>query len=143
MGRSVCAVPSSTVHMTSSAGDWLVLGLVSVSQNTHTSCVFACPRLCFAFVAEQALVDLNHNPLTSQHSHCHTHSRCLMKVAKHPRHHVRLTEEFKSDLQWWASFLPRWTGRSKMPSEAPSRVVTTDASGTWGCGAVTDSGQWC
>ena len=29
----------------------------------------------------------------------------LMKVARHPRHHVRLTAEFKSDLHWWASFL--------------------------------------
>ena len=36
----------------------------------------------------------------------------LMKVARHPRHHVRLTAEFKSDLHWWASFLPGWNGRS-------------------------------
>jgi hypothetical protein len=66
----------------------------------------------------------------------------LMKVANHPSHHVRLTAGFKSDLQWWASFLPRWNGRSIMPPEAPSHVVTADASGSWGCGAVTDSGQW-
>ena len=65
----------------------------------------------------------------------------LMKVAKRPSHHVRLTAGL-SDLQWWASFLPRWNGRSIMPPEAPSHVVTSDASGSWGCGAVTDSGQW-
>ena len=66
----------------------------------------------------------------------------LVKVAKHPNHHVRLTAGFKSDLQWWASFLLRWNGRSIMPPEAPSHVVTSDASGSWGCGEVTDSGQW-
>ena len=33
MGRSVCVVRSSTVHMTPNARDWLVHGLV-----TYTSC---------------------------------------------------------------------------------------------------------
>ena len=64
----------------------------------------------------------------------------LMKVAKRPDHHIRLTAEFKSDLQWWASFLPRWNGRSILPDPVPAHTVTSDASGTWGCGAVSDKG---
>ena len=39
----------------------------------------------------------------------------LMKVVKQPGHHVRLTAAFRSDLQWWASFLPRWNGKSIIP----------------------------
>jgi hypothetical protein len=66
----------------------------------------------------------------------------LMKTANLPRHHVRLTAEFKSDLHWWASFLPRWNSRSIVPQEDPSHEVTSDASGGWGCGAVTNTGQW-
>ena len=42
----------------------------------------------------------------------------LMKTANLPRHHVILTAEFKSDLHWWASFLPRWNGRSIVPQES-------------------------
>ena len=66
----------------------------------------------------------------------------LMKTANLPRHHVRLTAEFKSDLHWWASFLPRWNSRSIVPQEDPSHEVTSDASGGWGCGAITNTGQW-
>ena len=66
----------------------------------------------------------------------------LMSIAKHPSHHVRLTVDFKADLHWWVSFLPRWNGRSIMLPEAPSHAVTSDASGSWGCRAVMDSGQW-
>ena len=66
----------------------------------------------------------------------------LTKTATHPRHHVRLTAEFKSDLHWWASFLPTWNGRSIMPQEQPRHMITSDAAGGWGCRAVTDKGQW-
>ena len=66
----------------------------------------------------------------------------LMKVAKLPSHHVRLTSDFKSDLQWWVSFFPGWNGRSILPQPDPSYMVTSDASGTWGCGAVSDSGEF-
>ena len=66
----------------------------------------------------------------------------LMKTAKHPSHHIRLTAGFRSNLHWWASFLPWWNGRSIMPPGDPAHVVTSDASGSWGCGALTDAGQW-
>ena len=66
----------------------------------------------------------------------------LMKIAKAPKHHVRLTAEFRSDLQWWALFLPEWNGRSILPLPIPAHTVTSDASGSWGCGAVSDSGEY-
>ena len=44
----------------------------------------------------------------------------LMKVAKLPSHHVRLTSDFKSDLQWWPSFLPGWNGQLILPQPDPS-----------------------
>ena len=63
----------------------------------------------------------------------------LMQVAKKPHHHVRLTADFRSDLQWWASFLPSWNGRAILPDPVPAHTVTSDASGSW---AVSDSGQY-
>ena len=66
----------------------------------------------------------------------------LMSMAKLPHHHVRLNAEFKSDLQWWASFLTGWNGRSILPDPEPTIMVTSDASGTWGCGAVTHCGKY-
>ena len=66
----------------------------------------------------------------------------LMKVAKRPHHHICLTADFKSNLQWWASFLPVWNGRSILPAPLPSHSFASDASGSWGCGAVSDSGQY-
>ena len=66
----------------------------------------------------------------------------LMKVAKLPNHHVRLTADFKLDLQWWASFLPGWNCRSILPDPLQAHTVTSDASGTWGCRAVSDTGRY-
>ena len=66
----------------------------------------------------------------------------LMKRAKLPQHHVRLTAEFRSDLHWWALFLTSWNGRSILPLPEPAHTVTSDASGAWGCGAVSDRGNY-
>ena len=54
-------------------------------------------------------------------------------------HWIYLNEEFRSDLQWWDLFLDRWNGRSCLAthiSATPEVVLVSDASGTWGCGAV-------
>jgi len=64
------------------------------------------------------------------------------KIGKRPHHLIRLNTEFHSDLMWWATFLSQWNGRSVMPATSPSVTVTSDASGSWGCGAVTSDGQW-
>lgn len=59
----------------------------------------------------------------------------LVKRVKQAHHHVRLSQDFRSDLQWWALFLPQWNGKSILHPAAPQHVVTADASGSWGCGA--------
>ena len=74
-----------------------------------------------------------------------TFLRCMIELtkrAKHPRHHIRLTTDFRSDLQWWVSFLLVWNGRSILPQPDPSHTITSDASGSWGCGAFNDEGSW-
>ena len=67
----------------------------------------------------------------------------LMKTAKQPHHQVRLSAEFRSDLQWWCIFLPRWNGRSLLQQPHPTHTITSDASGSWGCGAFLNTGPWC
>ena len=64
----------------------------------------------------------------------------LAKATKEYNHQVRLNREFRSDLQWWRTFLPRWNGVSfLLPGlkTAPDFTVYSDASGAWGYGA------WC
>ena len=65
-----------------------------------------------------------------------------MKIPTRPQHYVRLNGKFRSDLQWWACFLPQWNGRSILPLPHPAHWFCSDASGTWGCGAVNDTSQW-
>ena len=60
---------------------------------------------------------------------------------KRRHHHVRLTKLVRADLAWWAEFLPRWNGTSFFQADLPSVLVTSDASGSWGCGAYSDK-QW-
>ena len=52
-------------------------------------------------------------------------------------HHIRLNTGFRSDLTWWRTFLASWNGVSFLPppSHLPKLELTTDASGSWGCGA--------
>ncbi len=52
--------------------------------------------------------------------------------------HIRLSLAFRADLQWWATFLDQWNGTSMLSclGKLPTSVtVTSDASGSWGCGA--------
>lgn len=58
---------------------------------------------------------------------------------------VRLNKSFRSDLAWWACFLPAWNGTGMMEgvvSASPVGSITSDASGSWGCGAFTSAGEW-
>ena len=51
-------------------------------------------------------------------------------------HHVRLDSRARQDLAWWHTFLQHWNGVSVIPQATPSRSITSDASGRWGCGAI-------
>ena len=60
-------------------------------------------------------------------------------------HRMRLNAEFHSDLKWWGCFLPMRNGSGLLCSvikREPQVVLTSDASGLWGCGAFTSTGQW-
>ena len=62
----------------------------------------------------------------------------LSKLARWPHHHLRLSREARSDLEWWFRFASSWSGISIMRSarkSIPEMHLTSDASGKWGCGA--------
>ena len=55
-----------------------------------------------------------------------------MKV-REPHHKLRLNVGFRSDLHWWALFLPSWNGTGMMSGVTPARhvwVITSDTSGS-------------
>ena len=69
----------------------------------------------------------------------------LPLVPKELHHWVRLSKGFQSDLHWWAIFMDGWNGVSMFDSTIPSppfATLTSDASGGWGCGAFTSTGEW-
>ncbi len=62
---------------------------------------------------------------------------------------IRINREARSDILWWHSFIQHWNGLSMMrPSRRrdPDVVLTSDASGSWGCGAYSQAAwfqyQW-
>jgi hypothetical protein len=69
----------------------------------------------------------------------------LSATPKELHHRVRLNKGFQSDLNWWAAFLEGWNGVSLFGGvlrQQASATVTSDASGSWGCGAYNNSGAW-
>ena len=50
---------------------------------------------------------------------------------------IRLNQGFRADLAWWRLFLEVWNGVSFLlpPAYLPCMEMTSDASGSWGCGA--------
>ena len=56
-------------------------------------------------------------------------------------HFTRLTSGFRSDLRWWHLFITHWNGLSFINGSTPDYIIASDASGSWGCGAVFGS-QW-
>ena len=56
-----------------------------------------------------------------------------------PHHSVRLNAEAQADLEWWSTFLLSWNGTSilrPVTTSNPDIDVWSDASGSWGCGAL-------
>ena len=69
----------------------------------------------------------------------------LVHTVREQHHHIRLNSHFRADLSWWALFAESWNDCSLATTKA-SVTVTSDASGSWGCGAYLDDGyrwfQW-
>lgn len=57
------------------------------------------------------------------------------KEVRHDQFIVRLHTPARSDLIWWHTFLSQWNGVSILPIQQPQILLTSDASGSWGCGA--------
>jgi hypothetical protein len=68
----------------------------------------------------------------------------LAKSADALHHHIHLFRDCRADLLWWESFAPQWNGQCFLAPAIlmqPSSTVTSDASGTWGCGGIYQE-QW-
>jgi len=64
------------------------------------------------------------------------HIITLIHSLHQPHHHRRLNKDFLSDLAWWQLFAPHWNGTAIIPKSSSRTVsLTSDASGSWGCGA--------
>ena len=63
----------------------------------------------------------------------------FVELDKAPHHFVCLGAGARADLVWWKCFLQGWSGTSFFPFPNPSHNVYSNASGTYGCGAVVDS----
>ena len=69
----------------------------------------------------------------------------LAATVRELHYKIRLNKSFRSDLEWWACFLPAWNGVGMMAGvtpASPTGSITSDASGSWGCGAFTSAGEW-
>ena len=68
----------------------------------------------------------------------------LSTVVKHLDHFVRLSLSARADLEWWYRYSTSWNGVSMMLAvnkANPQVILTSDASGSWGCGAFAGS-EW-
>ena len=64
----------------------------------------------------------------------------IASLAK-PHHHIRLNAALRSDVGWWQAFIREWNGISLLSAICPSTPttsITSDTSGSWGCGAFWD-----
>lgn len=63
----------------------------------------------------------------------------LHSTSHHPGKNtpIRLNTGFRADLAWWTEFASAWNGASYLPppQHLPTSEMTSDASGSWGCGA--------
>jgi hypothetical protein len=71
-----------------------------------------------------------------------TFLRQLFPLMHRSNYYIRLTTGAKADLAWWRCFLQSWNGSSFFPLPTPSYRVYFDASGSWGCGAITCGLGW-
>ena len=60
----------------------------------------------------------------------------LSTTVSEPHHHIRLNNAARADIAWWITFVERWNGCSLATPPTPSIHFNTDASGSWGFGAI-------
>ena len=68
----------------------------------------------------------------------------LISVGGHPSSLLRMNRELQEDVWWWSTWVEYWNGISVVWDAQrcdPDHHVWSDASGSWGCGAVW-GGRW-
>lgn len=65
----------------------------------------------------------------------------LLSQFERKAHPIRLSAALKADLEWWHVFASSWNGVSMMLPEDPGVEIWSDASGSWGCGAMWEA-EW-
>ena len=71
------------------------------------------------------------------------HLFAILKATRSHSHFVHLDAVARADLLWWDNFLQHWNGLMFFPQfPAPTSHVYSDASGTFGCGAVLLPSHW-
>ena len=66
-----------------------------------------------------------------------------LSAARGRSHHIHLGAMARADLQWWNAFLQRWNGFSFFsPTFVPTIHIFSDASGSFGCGALMATTSW-
>ena len=68
----------------------------------------------------------------------------LSTVRKHMDAYIRINQQFRADLEWWYQMVSTWNGVSilaPLKAEVPDHIITSDASGNWGCGAF-HANEW-
>ena len=63
------------------------------------------------------------------------HLISLSKIPRHLHYMVRLNNAARSDIKWWHAFMTTWNGLAFLPLSRSQVYLTSDASGSWGCGA--------
>ena len=93
---------------------------------------------------ESLLGHLNHAATVVRPGRTFTrHLIQAVRRLKHPQQRTRLDSDCMSDIAWWDTFIQGWNGRSLLPSKTSGPTITSDTSGSWGCGAFDHtSSQW-
>ena len=66
----------------------------------------------------------------------------LLTQARKAHFFIRLNARARADILWWRIFLQHWNGSSFFPTSTPSITITSDASGSFGCGAFCSAHGW-
>ena len=54
---------------------------------------------------------------------------------------VRLNRSARANIEWWRMFARSWNGTNFLPLSRAQITLTSDASGSWGCGAFCEA-RW-
>ena len=125
----ICARLGVPIADHNTEGPWVVITFLGIELNTRTMTVRLPDEKLFRLREEirrwQGRYSCTKRELQSLVGQLH-HSCCVVKPgrtflrrmldllwlpsATEPHHHIRLNNGFRSDLQWWATFLPTWNG---------------------------------